>query len=178
MESVVLQSNGLLTIDGRDLDRDPLVLLSHRLELATGCRLRSYFGMIERYAVLSRLNVFMRALLEQYRGCPPQGCQTEACSRLRFGKVVEMVGFPGEPRMDIYPTLHGVRSGQVIDIRPLGLERILDLPLELGCLKHVVFGDKMDIMEFDTVFNLYEFIEGIVWQLSFQGTLEACEIRR
>ena len=58
------------------------------------------------------------------------------------------------------------------------LENILDMPLKLGKLKHIVFGDKVDILEFDTVFNLFEFIDGIMWELGFQGTLTACELRR
>ena len=52
------------------------------------------------------------------------------------------------------------------------------MSLKLGRLKHVVFGDKVDIFEFDTVFTLFEFIDGITWELSFHVTPEQCELRR
>ena len=57
-------------------------------------------------------------------------------------------------------------------------EQIFDMPVRIGKLKHVVFGDKVDVLEFDTVFNLFEFIEGIVWQLSFHRSPKECALRR
>jgi hypothetical protein len=36
----------------------------------------------------------------------------------------------------------------------------------------------MDAFEFDTVFTLFELIDAIVWELSFHGSLQACDIRR
>jgi hypothetical protein len=87
-----------------------------------------------------------------------------------------MIGFPGEPRLEIYNTLCGVRGEKTREIKSLHLESLLDMPLKLGVLKHVVFGDKVDVLEFDTVFSLFEFIEGIIWELSFQGTPKECAI--
>ena len=45
-------------------------------------------------------------------------------------------------------------------------------------LKHVIFGDKVDVFEFDTFYNFFEFIDGIAWELSFHGAPAKCEIRR
>jgi hypothetical protein len=95
---------------------------------------------------------------------------------LEFYKTVEMVGFPGEPRLEIYHTLSGVCGSDNLEIKSFNLESILDMPLKLGVLKHIVFGDKVDVFEFDTVFNLFEFIGGIIWELSFQGTPKECAI--
>jgi hypothetical protein len=50
--------------------------------------------------------------------------------------------------------------------------------MKLGRLKHIVFGDKMDMFEFDTVYTLFEFIDGVAWALSFHGTATECQIRR
>ena len=50
------------------------------------------------------------------------------------------------------------------------------MPLKLGMLKHIIFGDKVDVFEFDTVFSLFEFIDGIVWELSFHGTPKECAL--
>jgi hypothetical protein len=36
----------------------------------------------------------------------------------------------------------------------------------------------MDVFEFETVFTLFEFIDGIAWELSFHGTPDACDLRR
>jgi len=56
------------------------------------------------------------------------------------------------------------------------VEHLLDLPVCLGRLRHVVFGDKMDEFEFDTVYNLFEFMEAVIWELSFHGNPEHCNI--
>ncbi len=48
----------------------------------------------------------------------------------------------------------------------------------VGYLKHVIFGDKVDVFEFDTFYNFFEFIDGIAWELSFHGAPAKCEIRR
>ncbi len=87
-----------------------------------------------------------------------------------------MIGFPGEPRLEIYHSLCGVRGAENLEIKSFHLESLLDMPLKLGVLKHIVFGDKVDMFEFDTVFNLFEFIEGIIWELSFQGTPKECAL--
>jgi len=97
---------------------------------------------------------------------------------LCFGKTVEMAGFPGTPKLTIYHWLNGVSRTETSEIRSVALENFLDMPLQLGRLKHVVFGDKMDTFDFETAYSLFEFIDGIVWELSFQGTLTACELRR
>ena len=87
-----------------------------------------------------------------------------------------MIGFPGQPRLEIYNSLCGIRAGKTFEIRSFHLENILDMPLQLGRLKHIVFGDKVEIFEFDTIFNLFELIEGIVWELSFHATPRECAL--
>ena len=89
-----------------------------------------------------------------------------------------MIGFPGKPRLEIYHSLYGLQGVNFHEIKDFPLEALLDMPLRLGKLKHVVFGDKVDLFEFDTVFTLFELIDAILWELSFHGTLLACEIRR
>jgi len=36
--------------------------------------------------------------------------------------------------------------------------------------------DTVNARHFDTIFSLFEFIEGIIWELSFQGTPKECAI--
>ena len=71
-----------------------------------------------------------------------------------------------------------MNGGETFEIKSIQLPNLLDLPLKLGKLKHIVFGDRVDIFEFDTVFTLFEFIDGVAWELSFHGTPDQCAIRR
>jgi hypothetical protein len=176
MNRVSLQPDGRLTSDSGDAVRDPLTCLGHRLQLADGCSLRSLFRMLEQYSVLTRLGEFYPALMAQYGRCPQSGCRWEAFDCLELAKTVEMVGYPGEPRIDIYTILHGTGSDEPCEIRSLALEFLLDMPLRLGRLRHVIFGDRMDTLTYDTMYTLFEFIDSIAWELSFHGTPAQCNI--
>ncbi len=178
MNTVTLTSRGTLLVeDGAPADR-PLMCLSARVRLAEDCTLRSYFRMIETYPLLSELSPFFEAAMEQYRQSPSSGCTEASLRQLLLTKTVEMIGFPGKPRIEIYHSLYSVQGKELLEVKEFPLETILDMPLKLGKLKHIVFGDKVDVFEFDTVFTLFEVIDAIVWELSFHGTFLACEMRR
>ena len=178
MNTVTLKTNGALFTDGMPVDAEPLGCLGFKVELESGVTVRSLFAMLERYPLLTRLNAFFPTYLEQYQAAPASGCQCDDFSHIEFNKTVEMVGYPGEPRLEIYASLIGAGGPEPREIRNYELEQLLDMPLKLGRLKHIVFGDKVDQFEFGTVFNLFEFIDGVVWELSFHGTLRACALRR
>ena len=133
--------------------------------------------MLDQYALLVDLNTFFPTYIEQYRNCPGQGCAAGATDHLEFSKTIEMIGFP-EKRLEIYNSFSVVCGSEAFEIRSMQLDQLLDIPLKLGRLKHVIFGDPVDVFEFDTVFTLFEFIEGIAWQLSFHVTPTQCELRR
>ena len=133
--------------------------------------------MLDQYRVLVDLDPFFPAYTRQYRKCPPEGCAAGAPEHLKFSKTVEMIGFP-EKRLEIYNSFSGVYENEAYEIRSLQLDSLLDLPVKLGRLKHVIFGDSVDLFEFDTVFTLFEFIDGIAWELSFHVIPSQCEIRR
>jgi hypothetical protein len=178
MNTIRLQSDGAIIDKRKPVETDPLIYLSFKVELAEDFTLRSFFRMITRYPLLVKLNAFFPSYLEQYRACPEGNCVGAGFDFLEFGKTVEMIGFPGEPRLEIYHSLRGVYGTEVGEIKSSRLERLLDLPLRLGKLKHVVFGDRMEDFEFETVFILFEFVDGIAWELSFHGTPDACDLRR
>jgi len=69
-----------------------------------------------------------------------------------------------------------VRGKDTCELKSFHMQSLLDMPVKLGMLKHIVFGDKVDVFEFDTVFSLFEFIDGIVWELSFHGTPKECAL--
>jgi len=178
MNTVTLTKNGTLLHKGEAVASSPLRYLNYQAEPEKEFTLRSFFLMCERYPMLAELNEFFPALREHYRSCPESDCTWSEIDYLEFAKTVEMIGFPSEPRLEIYNALKGIQGGKIVEIRPLLLESLLDIPVRLGKLKHVVFGDKMDVFEFDTVFNLFEFVDGISWELSFQSTSNLCGIRR
>jgi hypothetical protein len=93
-------------------------------------------------------------------------------------KTVEMIGFPGEPRLEIYRSFNGWQDGRSVSIKDYQVDALLDMEIQLGQLKHVIFGDQVDVFEFDTVFTLFEFVEGVGWELGFHGTPKECQIRR
>lgn len=178
MNTVTLGTDGLLLVNGQAVGSRPLMFLNAQVLLSANYTLRSFFQMIERYPIFVDLNVFFTTCMESYRSCPAGGCHDQSIDYLLLSKTIEMIGFPGPPRLEIYHSLYGVQGSQLSEVRFYPLETLLDVPLKLGKLKHVVFGDKMDMFEFDTVFTLFEFIDAIVWELSFHGSLQACEIRR
>lgn len=178
MNTIQLQNNGTISDEHRRDVAEPLPCLSKRVELAEAFTLRSFFRMIAHYDVLVKINPFFPSYLDQYRSCPTEGCSSAGFDFLEFSKTVEMIGYPGKPRLEIYQSLNGVCGVEASEIKSSRLEGLLDLPLKLGKLKHIVFGDRMDVFEFETVFTLFEFIDGIAWELSFHGTPDACDLRR
>ena len=176
MNRVSLLPDGQLMSEDQRVIRRPLACLGHQTVLEQGCTLRSYFKMLERHAVLTELGDFYLPLLETYGRCPGQGCRWQDFDCLELAKTVEMVGYPGTPKLEIYNAFYGVGPEGKGEIRSLALEFLLDMPLRLGRLKHVVFGDKVDTFDFDTGYSLFEFIDSIAWELSFHGTPAQCKI--
>lgn len=176
MNRVYLLHDGQLTAEDHRAIRHPLACLGHQVQLNAECTLRSYFKLLAQHKVLTQLGDFYLPLLDLYRDCPDQGCRWHAFSKLELIKTVEMVGYPGTPKLEIYNTFHGAGPDGHSEIRSLALEFLLDMPLELGRLKHVIFGDKVDTFDFDTGYSLFEFIDSIAWELSFHSTPAQCKI--
>jgi hypothetical protein len=178
LETALLDGDGRLTRAGELAVEDTLAVLGHALELATGVSLRSYFRMLQRYPLLIRTSPFFPDLLDQYGKLPAEGCRWADCDHLVFSKTVEMIGFPGEPKLEIYRSLSGCSADgeERLDLKLVPLGLLLDMPLVLGRLRHVIFGDNIDTFEFDTVYTLFEFVDGVAWQLGFQSAPETCHI--
>ena len=177
MNAVTLKNNGAINRNGKTVATDALDILGYQIVLEEVYTLRSFFNMLNKYTLLEKLNAFFPSFIEQYDSCPEQGCDAGLLDYLEFGKTVEMIGVP-DKRLEIYHSLFGVQAGETTEIKSMQLASLLDLPLKLGKLKHIVFGDRVDIFEFDTVYTLFEFIDGIAWQLGFHANPEQCELRR
>ena len=178
MNTVTLKREGSILSGGKTVKTDLLICLSHQVDLGKDYTLRSFFRMLEKHSLLVELSVFFPSYLEQYRACPQDDCLTESIDYLELSKTVEMIGFPGNPRLEIYNSFQGIRGDQRCEIRSLQIDNLLDMEVKLGRLKHIVLGDKVDIFEFDTVFTFFEFIEGIAWELSFHVAPTECALRR
>lgn len=176
MNQITLLNDGSVIESNKIVPADSLMILGCQVELGQGYTLRSFFRMFEKYALLVKLDAFVADCIQRYRECPESHCTSDGIEHLKFYKTVEMIGFPGKPRLEIYHTLCGIHGTETQEIKSFHIESLLDMPLKLGRLKHIVFGDKVDVFEFDTVFNLFDFIEGIIWELSFQGTPKECAI--
>ena len=178
MNSLRLETDGSIeTIAAGD---QPALLagLARQVDPAPGYTLRSFFNMLSTYEPLTHLSAFFPDLLEQARQAPAAGCITSGIDRLIIGKTVGVIGFPGDPRLEIYRTFTGQCDDRDVPIKDCQVDMLLDTPLCLGQLQHVIFGDQVDVFRFDTVFTLFEFVEGIGWELGFHGTPRECQIRR
>jgi hypothetical protein len=177
MNAITLKKDGAINLNGKTVRSDAIELLSFQIALEESYTLRNFFEMLDKYTLLAKLNAFFPSYIEQYHSCPKQRCDTGLLDYLEFGKTVEMIGAP-DKRLEIYNALFGVHASQASEIKSMQLGSLLELPLKLGPLKHIVFGDRVDIFEFDTVYTLFEFIDGIGWELGFHATPEQCELRR
>jgi hypothetical protein len=176
MNTILMRADGSLEVNRKTVDNQPLKYLNAGVELESGYSLRSFFRMLKRYPELPGLNEFSANLVEQVDQSPASGCAYPGIDCLEMGKTVEMIGFPGKPRLEIYATFQGRYGDDLSEIRSIRVEHLLDLPVCLGRLRHVIFGDKMDLLKFETVYNLFEFMEAIIWELSFHSTPAQCDI--
>jgi len=177
MNTALLARNGMILSEHESETVAPLSNLACKVSLDNGYTLRSFLDMVQRYPVFQALNAFIPNLLDECDQYPDSGCITERLSHMELIKRVEMIGFPGEPRFNILCTLGGKYKGQEQELRLFQLDTLLDMPIKLGMLKHFVFGDTVSIMEFETSYSLFEFIEGVAWEFGFQRFPEHCSIR-
>lgn len=183
MDEVILGIDGTLLDNHGAPIEDPLGALGARLVLAEGTSLRSFLRLLVAQPVLQRLSDFAPDFAAQYASWPGADCWPAGLVRLEFSRVVELIGHPGPPRLEIYHVLRGIVPGgdggeEDMEIKGWQVEMLLDVPLALGRLRHVVFGDRVEEFRFETVTNLFDFFEGVLWQLAFHGTPRECALRR
>lgn len=178
MNTVSLQSNGIINAPHPVAEGDALRWLGARVELSEDYTLGAFFRMMGRYPALVNLSEFLPGLMERTSGRLPKAEPPMGLTQLTFAKTIEMVGYPGKPRMEIYTSLRGFYNDERVDCKNFKLESLLGAPLQLGPLQHIVFGDSVDVMEFATSVTLFELIDGVVWELSFHATPQECQIVR
>lgn len=198
MEQVLMTKDGELLKAGNQAASNPLGALSSALALDEGCSLRSFFALLRRYPELQNISGFLPKAVEEAEQCPASGCLSDGIAVLVLGKTMELIGFPGEPRAELYLWLRGLSpenaaAAQVPDdpsaslaarmaadreIRFIPMQILLDTPLLLGGMKHVVLGDVNPALYCATRFTLFEVVDGLAWELGFQGGSQQCSIGR
>lgn len=177
MNTALLARNGMILTDQGSEVADPLSALARKINLESGYSIRSFLEMMHRYPAFQSISPYIAPLIEECEGCPASGCASDGLTHLELVKRVEMIGFPGEPRFNILCTLRGLYKEQEQELRLFQMGSLLDVPVRLGMLKHTVFGDQVNVMEFETDFTLFEFIEGVAWEFGFQRFPEHCSIK-
>jgi hypothetical protein len=134
--------------------------------------------MLAQYPVLQMLSEFLPGLMGRYLQFGEAASAYLGKDALEFGKTIEMIGFPGMPRLEMYTSLRAASKEQPLELRSMDLPGLLDIPVGLGKLRHIIFGDRVDVFEFETAYTLFEFIDGIAWEMGFLTTPGECNIRR
>jgi hypothetical protein len=176
-EELRLTAEGVLATQAGDpLGTDPLASLGSSLTLDQDCTLRSFFRCIEAYPDLNRLSPFSSPCLEEVARWPSSDCTTPRLCHLELMKRVELIGAPGERSLQIYCLFYGAGKEEARDVKEFTYGELLDQPLRLGPLRHVVLGDTLDSLDFATSYTLFEMVDTIVWHLSFQGAPDKCTL--
>ncbi len=178
MEKVIIQTDGTLIHQGKSRDYNPLALLGCLVELETGFTLESVFKMIGLHPVFRQLNPVIEALEAILFKSKEMLYKTDEIDYLEFSKTIEVEGFPGPPSLKIYTALLGRHDQESLGLKFFQLEMLAGHELRLGKLRHIVFGDREDALTYETFYTLFELIEGISWELSFNFNPLHCSIRR
>ncbi|MCG8637693.1 MAG: hypothetical protein MI863_27960 [Desulfobacterales bacterium] len=177
MENIVLTQGGRILKRGVPFTGNPISLLSHLVTLEHGFRLSSFFAMVRAhtdYIQLSELAEPLLSMAEEAGKGYPKSAELDG---LVFYKTIAMKGFPGKPGVEIYNSLKGVKGEKHLGLKFFQMAGLLEHELRLGELKHIIFGDGQDMFTYETHYSLYELIEGVIWEMSFNFNPLQCSIR-
>ncbi|MEG1609568.1 MAG: hypothetical protein RR317_00095 [Bilophila sp.] len=175
MDTVCLKPDGRLFDAAGLLSGNGLGALRMVLELDEACCLRSFFALLRRYPLLLELVPSLSEGMLQLEDCPDAGCAYPGLQRLELEKRIEITGYPGVPRVDVYLALAG-QGDALPELRFLRLRDMLDVPLCLGGARHILMADAVP-WNCATSFTLFELVESVGWELSFQGGSMACNLK-
>ena len=125
MDAIRLHSDGTLSSEA------PFAgLLRMRLELDGDVTLRSFFRLLKRNPLARELVPGLGDALVEAEACPASGCRYPGLEALRLGKRVELTGFPGTPRVDVYLAVEGV-GDELPELRCFRLRDLLVTPKDI-----------------------------------------------
>jgi len=179
VEKIFINPYGHILIKKGQQQTGPVLkLLGKPIELDKAFTLRSFFLMLDQYPELKQISEILEPLLEIVADDGGLGAKTDEIESLIFYKTIEIQGFPGKPKLNMYNSLKGVMNKTAKDLKFFHPETLMDHTLTLGKLNHIVFGDKEDVFQYETFYTLFELVEGIAWELSFNFNPLQCSIRR
>ncbi len=178
MSRLLLAEDGCLYQREKAVGEHPLACLSLALELVPEVTLFSFFKMLDRYPQFLALSELLPALRQMTGGQGEPSLKTDDIDKLVFYKTIAMKGGTAKTGLEIFTSLKGVKQNRKIQLKFFQLSSLTDHVLTLGPLEHVIFGDGQDLFQYDTVYTLFEFIEGICWELSFNFNPLQCTLRR
>jgi hypothetical protein len=185
MEILQLKENGQIFKRGKMITSPVFRYLSDTITLDRDFKLISFFRVIKLYPELEQLSDILKTLLSMafQSGAPgvmsdTPGVKSDEIDHLTFYKTISMKGFPGEPGIDIYNSLKGVKQDEFIDLKFFQIASLLDHKIVPGRLEHIIFGDAQDTFSYETFYTLFELIEGICWEMSFNFNPKQCALRR
>ena len=130
----------------------------------------------ESYPLARELVPGLGDALAEAEACPASGCRYPGLEALRLGKRVELTGFPGTPRVDVYLAVEGV-GDELPELRFFRLRDMLDTPLQTGTARHVLLGETATALDAETSFTVFDLLEGMGWELGFQGGSLTCNLK-
>ena len=171
MDTIRLRADGTLSSDATFAG-----LLRMKLEIDEDATLRSFFRLLRRCPLAREVAPGLAEALEEAEACPPAGCRYPGLEALRLAKRVELSGFPGAPRVDVYLAVEGV-GDDLPELRFFRLRDMLDTPLRTGRARHVLLGEAASELDAETSFTLFDLLEGMGWELGFQGGSLTCNLK-
>ncbi len=171
MDAIRLHADGTLSSEARFAG-----LLRMGLELDEDVTLRSFFRLLRLHPLAQELVPGLGEALAEAEACPASGCRYPGLEALRLGKRVELTGFPGAPRVDVYLAVEAV-GDDLPELRFFRLRDMLDTPLRTGRARHVLLGEAAATLDAETSFTLFELLEGLGWELGFQGGSLTCNLK-
>lgn len=178
MNALILKNDGTLLHPEKRPGADILSCLGSPIVFEEGFTLAGFFRLVRTHPDLLRLSDILPGLSEAFGNLKPEEMLPSGLDRLELTKSVDMIGFPGPVRLEIYSSVRGVKNGVQADIRHDPIETMLQTPLVLGSLRHVIFGDKIEEMVFDTTFTLFEMVDSLAWELGFHNAPLTCAVGR
>lgn len=177
METLLLTAKGGIIRRGKAFSGDPLPLMPLTVTLEPGFTLSSFFAMVAANPVFMRLSELLEPLAAMAADAGKDYPKAGEIDSLVFYKTIAMRGFPGKPGIEIYNSLKGVKADNPVGLKFFQMESLLEHDFCLGHLNHIIFGDSQDMFTYDTHYSLFELIEGVTWELSFNFNPLQCSIR-
>lgn len=178
MNKITIKPDGRLHTEESGEPREALACLSLAVQLEKATTLRSLFRMLDFYPSIQVISPYIPECRTKYSEAPEKDCCTPALDGVEVSKTIEMIGFPDEPRLDVFISVNGTAGKARLRIDDFAYADLLDLPLKRGMLNHRVFGDRVSAMEFETEITLFEMVDGVFWALSFRNEPRTCALRR